>query len=137
MIVPRLANLLRLLRGAARTSGARNGLTYAKARILSLLSAIPGTTQVEIADRLGLRAPTVQRHLDALERDGLVVRERSDTDRRKTVVSLTAQGLRMDATRLSAELEAIIVRGIDPDDLSIAVRVIDRMIENLSEGQQP
>ncbi|MEZ6095247.1 MAG: MarR family transcriptional regulator [Pirellulaceae bacterium] len=49
-------------------------------------------TSVEIAKAVCLSSPTVSRILDKLERDELILRERSGEDRRKVFVSLTSQG---------------------------------------------
>lgn len=137
MLVSRLTQLTRLLRAAAKSSGARGGLTLARARIVALLSTAPGMTQVEIAERLHVTAPTVQRHLDGLELAGLLVRARDTQDRRKVVVSLTPKGRGADATGLPGELETALTDGIDPDDLRVVMRVIDRMIQNLQGALRP
>ena len=63
MLVSRLTQLTRLLRAAAKSSGARSGLTLARARIVALLSTAPGMTQVEIAERLGISQVQVSRLL--------------------------------------------------------------------------
>jgi len=51
-----------------------------------------------LARGLGLDSTTVTRHLDELERRGLVVRRPDDADRRASVVGLTAEAVaRLDA----------------------------------------
>jgi MarR family transcriptional regulator, transcriptional regulator for hemolysin len=50
------------------------------------------TTQLDLARSLEIEGPTLTRHLDNLERDGLVTRQRSDSDRRAFRVELTDAG---------------------------------------------
>ena len=53
------------------------------------------------------------------------------------MVSLTPKGRGADATGLPGELEAVLTDGIDPDDLRVVLRVIDRMIRNLQGALRP
>ena len=66
-------NVLRILRGAAGGALCRN----------------------EIRDRLLSRMPDVTRLLDRMEEGGLVVRVRSDEDRRQVATQLTAKGRKL------------------------------------------
>jgi MarR family transcriptional regulator, organic hydroperoxide resistance regulator len=45
-----------------------------------------------LAEAAGVASPTATRTLDGLERDGMVSRRPSETDRRSVVVELTAEG---------------------------------------------
>lgn len=63
-------NVLRILRGAGRAGLCRN----------------------EIRDRMITRMPDVTRLLDRMEEAGLIVRERSDEDRRLVNTTLTRKG---------------------------------------------
>lgn len=51
-----------------------------------------GITVVEVSEAVHLSPPTVSRIIDRLSTSGLVVRQRSTTDRRKVCISLTAKG---------------------------------------------
>lgn len=76
-------NILRILRGAAE-SGAAEGLACG-----------------EIGERLLAHAPDLTRLLDRMALQGLVVRERGNSDRRVVKTRITKQGL-----ELLAELDA-------------------------------
>jgi MarR family transcriptional regulator, transcriptional regulator for hemolysin len=73
-----------------------------------------GLSQRELAARLSIESPTLVRHLDRLEEEGLVVRRRDDQDRRVVRVGLTAAGhrrfaeLREVAASLDAQLRALL-----------------------------
>ncbi|MGC5165503.1 MarR family winged helix-turn-helix transcriptional regulator [Luteimicrobium sp. DT211] len=58
------------------------GLSPSEAGVLRLLSREPGLSQRELANRLGTQPSRVVALVDGLEGRGLVVRRRSETDRR-------------------------------------------------------
>lgn len=53
-------------------------------------------TQSDIADNVCLKAPTVSLTLQNMEQEGLLIREKSLSDCRKTFVRLTDKGIEMD-----------------------------------------
>jgi DNA-binding MarR family transcriptional regulator len=72
-VTPTQYNVLRILRGAGATGLCRN----------------------DIRERLVSQVPDVTRLLDRLEEAGLVVRERSDVDRRLVTTRITRSGLKL------------------------------------------
>jgi MarR family transcriptional regulator for hemolysin len=60
--------------------------------ILTALRGEQWRTQLELARSLGIEGPTLTRHLDGLERAGLVQRRRDPSDRRAVQVELTDAG---------------------------------------------
>jgi DNA-binding MarR family transcriptional regulator len=65
---------------------------------VSLLVAIkyqPGIGVLELAARERVSAPALSKHLDRLERDGLVTRTPSADDRRRVGLTLTDEGRRV------------------------------------------
>jgi DNA-binding MarR family transcriptional regulator len=65
---------------------------------VSLLVAIkyePGIGVRELAARERVSAPAMSKHVDRLERDGLVTRTPNDQDRRRVGVTLTDEGARV------------------------------------------
>jgi MarR family transcriptional regulator for hemolysin len=60
--------------------------------ILTTLRGEQWRTQQELARSLGIEGPTLTRHLDSLERTGLVERRRDPSDRRAVQVELTEAG---------------------------------------------
>lgn len=53
-----------------------------------------GLSQREIAERIGVEGPTLVRHLDRLEKEGLIERQRDAADRRVTRILVTEAGQR-------------------------------------------
>src|SRR5919202_2063091 len=84
-----------LMRARSRASRQPTPLTPAQYYLLLALSHEPGLGVGEMAAAAGCTSPTATRMLDALERDGVVVRESSSRDRRRTIVSLTPKGKRL------------------------------------------
>jgi DNA-binding MarR family transcriptional regulator len=85
---------IRLLRRARRDDAAL-GLPPGQASALSVLVFGGAKTATELARIEQVRAPTMTRMVDALERRGLVRREADRTDRRRTQLSATPTGVRL------------------------------------------
>ena len=82
-------NVLRILRGAGHDGLCRN----------------------EVGERLVTKVPDVTRLLDRMEAAGLIVRERSGTDRRIVATRITDKGLKL-LEKIDRELPAIHARQI-------------------------
>jgi MarR family transcriptional regulator for hemolysin len=70
--------------------------------ILTNLKGDEWRTQHELARALRIEGPTLTRHLDGLEEEGLVVRRRDPHDRRAVSVELTEAGRAKHAEMLRA-----------------------------------
>src|SRR4051794_30349069 len=80
-------------RARHRQSAGDGDLTIAQYGLLApLLDAAEAPGVRELAEAAGVSSPTATRMLDGLERRGLVVRERSERDRRAVHLSLTPAG---------------------------------------------
>jgi MarR family transcriptional regulator, organic hydroperoxide resistance regulator len=84
--------VLAIRRAQARAQQAPEELTLAQYYLLGPLAGGERLPLCDLADSAGIAAPTATRIVDGLERCGLVRRERSTTDRRVVLVSLTEQG---------------------------------------------
>jgi MarR family transcriptional regulator, organic hydroperoxide resistance regulator len=82
----------RRLRGRDQHRKVDGDLTIAQVRALFALDARQAATAGEIAEAARLSPASVTGMLDELERDGIVTRVRSDTDRRRVLVTLTEEG---------------------------------------------
>lgn len=83
-------------RVAASLTGtlAAHGLSSGRFALLMALSGArsAGLTPSDLADRIGVSRANVTGLLDGLQRDGLVIRQPHESDRRRLIVTLTAQG---------------------------------------------
>jgi MarR family transcriptional regulator for hemolysin len=103
--------------------------------VLRALKTDDHRTQAELAAAVGVRQPTLTHHLDALERAGLVTRERPAGNRRVQVVTVTDAGeqLFVRLRRAAAAFDGRLRAGLDDDD----VADLRRLLAQLAENAQP
>jgi DNA-binding MarR family transcriptional regulator len=82
---------VRRARGMQPRSDA-HALTLSQYALLEGLATREVARVAELADEAGITASTATRILDALERRGIVARQRASEDRRAVAVTLTASG---------------------------------------------
>jgi MarR family transcriptional regulator, transcriptional regulator for hemolysin len=101
--------------------------------ILHTLADHEGELQRQLAERLCIEGPTMTRHLDRLEAEGLVERRPDPGDRRGTLVFATDAG----RTRLSAlwdvmeRSERDLLAGMTEQEIDDLERLITRLRENV------
>ncbi len=88
----------------------------------------------ELADREGVKPPSMTRIAAALEREGLVIRHVDPADRRRAWLEATPPGRRLveQSRRRRDAYLATVLRGLAPDDLVAlerGVAVLERMLE--------
>jgi MarR family transcriptional regulator, organic hydroperoxide resistance regulator len=84
--------VLAVRRAQARSQQSPEDLTLAQYYLLRPLDGEAGVPSCQLAEWAGIAAPTATRMVDGLEKSGLIRRERSRTDRRTVLVSLTDAG---------------------------------------------
>lgn len=101
--------------------------------ILSSLKGERWRTQQDLARAVGIEGPTLTRHVDALERDGLVTRRRDTGDRRAVRVELTAAGEALHAELLRAVIafNRRLRRGLAEDDVARLRELLARLEANI------
>jgi MarR family transcriptional regulator, transcriptional regulator for hemolysin len=104
-------------------------------QVLRALSAGEHRTQADLAAAIGVRQPTLTHHLDALERAGLVTRERADANRRVQRVTVTESGahLFLRLRRAAASFDGRLRAGLDDAD----VAELRRLLAQLAEDARP
>jgi DNA-binding MarR family transcriptional regulator len=117
----------------ARDQHRRDRMTYAQARALMALADSGGTaadvSAGQLAKAADLHPATVTAMLDLLEDEGLVVRRRSDADRRCVLVALTPEGqalLERKRGEWSDQWDEMLA-DVDAEDIETAARVIRRL----------
>jgi MarR family transcriptional regulator, transcriptional regulator for hemolysin len=109
---------------------AEHGASLATWLVLHHAVEEPDLSQSHLAARLVIEAPTLVRHLDKLEADGLLERKRDAHDRRVVRVRVTDSGraaetrLRVIADEMNAELRAAL--GADHE-------IVQRALERIRE----
>jgi len=119
----------RLLERRIAGYGVSRGQWY----FLRVLWTHDGLSQRELSARVGMMEPTTVIALRSMEKAGLVRRERSEDDRRKVRVLLTAKAkrLRNELLGVAQSITDEAEEGIAARDLGSFRRVIARMTANL------
>jgi len=101
--------------------------------ILSSLKGERWRTQQDLARAVGIEGPTLTRHVDAMERDGLVTRHRDTGDRRAVRVELTEAGEALHAELLRAVIafNRRLRRGLAEHDIAQLRELLDRLAANV------
>lgn len=110
-------------------------LGYSRSRWMALLhvSRNDGITHRELAERLGIEAPTLVRLIDRMENEGLLQRRASVTDRRVKHLHLSATG-RKEVERIwasAADLRQEILSELSPTDIETTLNVLQNIRSKL------
>lgn len=113
----------------------RIGMRYSYRHILKPLMENDGLTQLELVKITGLKAPTISISLRNMERDGIVRREKNNSDRRETYVYITDKGKKMYAKVLEAldKAERTMLKNIPTKELRAMREVLNKMIANFNK----
>jgi MarR family transcriptional regulator for hemolysin len=89
-------------------------------------------TQGDLAEAVGVRQPTLTHHLDSLERDGLVHREREPGNRRVQQVALTDAGeqLFLRLRRAAGSFDGRLRAGLEETEVTELRRLLGHLVEN-------
>lgn len=116
---------------------AQEGGSLARLKLLLFVQNREGTARAaDIADVFDLAPRTVTEGLDALERDGLIVRTADPDDRRVKRIAVTAAGAGVIAASqpLRARLLAETFAVLSPDEHAQLSALLGKLAESLSEG---
>lgn len=93
-----------------------------------------GLTQAQLCEYLNCEPPTVSNMVNALEKKGIVYRQRDDKDGRVSRIYLTPEGRALEAPvveRWRKQQEKLLA-GMLPEELLLLRRLLKQMEENLS-----
>ena len=109
------------------------GISPTQFRALAHLMADGPQVQAELCELLSISPPSMVKLIDRMERDGWVVRQADALDRRVNRVACTEQAKEIweEATIHSINLLEQAYRGIDPDEIESAIRLLMRIRKNL------
>jgi DNA-binding MarR family transcriptional regulator len=96
-------------------------------------------TQVEISQHVGIEKASSTAVFDTLEKNGLIKRTRSKSDRRKVKVALTSAGKALEPL-LRPRAKSIATKaifGLDEADTDIFIMVLHKIISNLELPSPP
>lgn len=112
----------------------RVGITFAQWRVLVLLTKThDGLSQKEIAEGLGLEAPTLIPILDKLQKDGFIERRVDRNDRRNNRIFRAKRTFEIWETTLecASKVLTIALAGLPDENIQIMKEVLEKMWINL------
>ncbi len=111
------------------------GITRVQWFALYYTNCSGNVTQRELADLMGIKEPTVVRLLDRCEKEGLLQRVPSQSDKRKKMLALTQKGETLNAqlTKVAEQFMHDAIAGISQDDLDTYINVIEKMLSNVDK----
>lgn len=124
---------------AARTMEAEFNKRLARFEITRVAWAVLGaihsdekSTPSELAEFLSIDRAAITRLLDKLEKQGLIIRQRTDEDRRSVSLLLTPKGkaLSVDLARESQAVNAQFSDGLTPEEIEQYVVTVRKMLAN-------
>ena len=111
------------------------GLTARQALVLMSCDLEEANTMAELASLYGLEASSITRLVDRLEKKRLIERTRSQSDRRKTILSLTPQG--KDALRRAVTIASPIAvamwKGVSKKERKALAAIVTKVLNNLEQ----
>jgi MarR family transcriptional regulator for hemolysin len=110
-------------------------LGYSRSRwmVLLHLSRNDAISHRELAERLGIEAPTLVRLIDRMETDGLLLRRASETDRRVKHLHLSPAG-RKEVTRIracAADLRKELLGELEQSEIETTLNVLQNIRRKL------
>ncbi|MGA2393070.1 MAG: MarR family transcriptional regulator [Candidatus Lustribacter sp.] len=111
----------------------RYGLTIHGVRLLIVTRQNPGIRVGELAEITCVEGSTLSHMLARLERDGLLVRERSNSDNRSVAISLTPRGSRVaDAVgKISLAHQDMMLDGLSAVEIKQLRSLVEKMGSNI------
>ena len=111
----------------------RVGVTFGQWKVIVMLVNENGSTQKEIADRLGLEGPTLIPIIDKMEEERLVVRKVDPADRRNNRIYRTekADELWDRMIECAQKIREVSLRGIPKQDINVMRKVLEKISQNL------
>ena len=123
------------LRRALNAELAKEGITLRQWEVLACIALEGELSQSELADRLGIEAPTLVGILDRMERDGWLDRYHCSQDRRKKRIRATdkAESVWVRMVDCAHNVRAQARQGISGDEVAQLKSLCERIRTNLGQ----
>ncbi len=128
-----IKNTVRAMERAFDFELRKAGTTLSQARVIrALVLGKDGMSQKEIAESIGVEAPTLVPIIDKMVHDRLVERRQDAADRRNNRIYLTAKSRALWGAieEAMAHVRRIAQKGIPRQDMDTLLQVLGRMAEN-------
>ena len=137
----RMAHLIRdterAFRRALQLRLALHAVPFGHWSFLRILWEADGLTQKELSERAGVMEPTTFTAMKAMEALGYINRKQLPTNKKNMYVYLTDQGraLKEKLVPMAEDANRVSVKGVSPQDVKTARKVLLAMIENLARDE--
>ncbi|CDX44674.1 Transcriptional regulator, MarR family [Mesorhizobium sp. ORS 3359] len=127
----------RLMRKRFEARARGLGLSSAQWRLMVRVAKEEGITQARLAELLEIEPISVSRLVDRMEEGGWIERRQDATDRRVRMIFPTekASAAYADVKSLAGEVYEESLTGISPEERRILIRVLDTIVQNLTDGE--
>lgn len=134
-LTPAVTQVARALRTVLTRELADSGLYAGQDSVILMLAEEDGQTPGALAQRLGVKAPTMTRTIGRMENEGFLERRSDQQDARLTKVFLTERGrTSLDhIAEVNAECERQATRGLSGKDVRQLVKLLTVIEANLAE----
>jgi DNA-binding MarR family transcriptional regulator len=104
---------------------------------LRILWETDGITQRELSVQAGVMEPTTTQAIKAMEKLGYLTRRQLPDSKKKIYIFLTSKGLSLKSklVPLAEQVNAIAVRGIPTEEVSVLRNTLLKIIENLAQDE--
>ena len=129
----------RISQDIARLYADRFDLGVTEWRVMAVLGRYPDLSATEVAERTAMDKVAVSRAVTSLLADGRLRRRTHGKDRRRSVLSLSAKGLRVydEIVPLALAYERRLLEGLPGDERAALHRLLSRMEERELATRQP
>lgn len=130
---------LQALRRSLNTELSAQGITLRQWEVLACIALGGELSQAELAERLGIEAPTLVGILDRMERDGWLDRYNCQQDRRRKRIRATekAESFWTRMADCAHEVRSRAIRGVTVEELATLKSVCARIRGNLESSSEP
>jgi DNA-binding MarR family transcriptional regulator len=134
-----IAQTSHALRRALDDELAREGITFRQWEVLAWSGSSEALSQAELAERMGIEAPTLAGILSRMERDGWLDRSCCPKDRRKKRFrpSAKAEAVWLRMLECCHAVRARATDGLSVEDLAAFKRTCEAIRNNLSQVPEP
>ncbi len=118
----------------ARAYDKRFGVSIPEWRVIAVLGRFPGLSAVEVAERTMMDKVAVSRAVTKLIKSGHIDREFADTDKRRSILNLSADGKRLhdEIAELALQFERDLLLGFSAEELDSLNSLMERLLARAS-----
>jgi len=115
----------------ARVYEKRFGVSIPEWRVIAVLGRYPGLSAVEVADRTLMDKVAVSRAVTKLIKNGRIDREFADADRRRSILNLSVEGMKVhnEIAPLALEFEQQLVQNISEEDYEKFNSILEQLLD--------